>query len=142
MKTTITASDLRVFLHVFGEPTAQPRPRVTRKGNVYYANDKIYEWKKLIRQRFNQEYPGASIVGPTTLPLSVELNFWMKIPKTRKVEAGRPHIVRPDVDNLTKGVLDALEGMAFQDDKQIADLTVTKTYSDTPGVEIIVRPYA
>ena len=46
-----------------------------------------------------------------------------------------------DVDNYNKLVLDALEGIVYEDDKQIQRLTVEKKLSLTdPRVEIIIQP--
>ncbi|EKC62922.1 endodeoxyribonuclease RusA family protein [human gut metagenome] len=39
---------------------------------------------------------------------------------------GTPHIKRPDVDNVAKAILDALNGHAYNDDSAIALLTVQK----------------
>ena len=44
---------------------------------------------------------------------------------------------RRDVDNYNKLVLDALEGIVYEDDKQIQKLTVIKNYSkENPRIEI------
>lgn len=44
---------------------------------------------------------------------------------------------RRDVDNYNKLVLDALEGIVFQDDSQIQKLTIIKNYSkEDPRIEI------
>ena len=40
---------------------------------------------------------------------------------------------RPDIDNLAKAVIDGLNGIAFNDDAQIADLHVTKKYHAGDG---------
>ena len=43
------------------------------------------------------------------------------------------HIKKPDLDNMAKAVLDALNGLAYIDDSQIYSLTLYKTYSEQPG---------
>lgn len=40
-------------------------------------------------------------------------------------------IVKPDVDNVTKAILDALNGIAFSDDRQIVQVTCAKWYDTT-----------
>lgn len=40
-------------------------------------------------------------------------------------------IVKPDVDNVIKAILDALNGMAFEDDRQIVQVTCEKWYDTT-----------
>ena len=42
----------------------------------------------------------------------------------------------PDWDNIGKIVTDALNGLAYEDDKQIVDAHVIKLYSDQPRVEV------
>lgn len=43
---------------------------------------------------------------------------------------------KPDIDNITKCVLDALNGIAYHDDSQIVRLTVEKFYAQQPRVEV------
>ena len=49
------------------------------------------------------------------------------------------HIKRPDVDNLVKGVKDALNGYVYKDDSQVSQLFTTKKYSKTPRIEISIK---
>lgn len=44
-----------------------------------------------------------------------------------------PRLVKPDIDNTAKAVLDALNGVAYADDKQVTKLRVWRT--DTAGQE-------
>ena len=53
-------------------------------------------------------------------------------PRTlRRKDFGAPKTTRPDLDNLTKSVLDALteSGLAFADDAQVAALEMSKRYA-------------
>lgn len=43
---------------------------------------------------------------------------------------------KPDADNIAKIVADALNGLAYEDDAQITQLTVLKRYSDEPCVRV------
>lgn len=47
---------------------------------------------------------------------------------------------KPDIDNVCKIILDALNGIAYHDDKQVVDLGIRKFYNDTPGVIVFVSP--
>eukprot|EP00557_Chaetoceros_sp_GSL56_P009759 CAMPEP_0176478948 /NCGR_PEP_ID=MMETSP0200_2-20121128/1468_1 /TAXON_ID=947934 /ORGANISM="Chaetoceros sp., Strain GSL56" /LENGTH=134 /DNA_ID=CAMNT_0017874939 /DNA_START=285 /DNA_END=689 /DNA_ORIENTATION=- len=40
----------------------------------------------------------------------------------------RSHIGKPDLDNLLKFVLDAMEGVVYQNDSHITSITTTKSY--------------
>ena len=37
---------------------------------------------------------------------------------------------KPDIDNIAKIVLDSFNGVVFEDDAQVYDLKVSKTYGD------------
>jgi Holliday junction resolvase RusA-like endonuclease len=45
---------------------------------------------------------------------------------------------KPDADNIMKAIADALNGIAYKDDSQIVNVTITKWYSDTPRVEVAI----
>ena len=72
------------------------------------------------------------------LPDEPRLLFAMPMPaswsdaKKRRME-GQPHQVKPDLDNLIKAVLDAVE----KRDQKIASLQAWKVYSRNPGVAVI-----
>ena len=63
---------------------------------------------------------------------------WTTKPMPREWKAKKP-----DVDNLVKSVLDALNGLAFQDDAQIVQLGMVQKLicagDETPGVRIVIR---
>lgn len=46
---------------------------------------------------------------------------------------------KPDSDNILKAVADALNQVAYRDDKQIVDTQVRKFYSETPRTVISIR---
>jgi Holliday junction resolvase RusA-like endonuclease len=70
-----------------------------------------------------------------------ELVFYMPIPQSwsnkKKQEAiGQPHIKKPDIDNLVKGLFDSLNGIAWADDNQVYEMhNVKKIYGEEPGIE-------
>ena len=46
---------------------------------------------------------------------------------------------KPDIDNIAKAVLDALNSVAYRDDTQIVDLQIRKQYSEKPRLEICME---
>lgn len=46
---------------------------------------------------------------------------------------------KPDIDNVVKAVLDALNGVAYRDDTQVIELHVRKSYSEKPRVEVCIE---
>ena len=60
---------------------------------------------------------------------AVEINIetFGKLPKgTPKCVTSEVNVRKPDVDNTAKEILDALNGIAFKDDRFVVKLTVTK----------------
>ncbi len=52
------------------------------------------------------------------------------------------HTVKPDLDNLAKGILDALNEVVYKDDNQIIDMCVFKRWESAdhqPGVRIVIQ---
>lgn len=87
---------------------------------------------------------------PLEGPVSVCLAFTFGRPK-KHYRTGRHagellstapslHTTRPDVDKLARAVLDALTGIAFRDDGQVAELSARKTFGGRPGVRITIAP--
>lgn len=79
----------------------------------------------------------AAIAKPMQGSVRVAMWFEMRRPASHRTAAGavRPtaptsHQQKPDVDNLAKAVLDALNGIAFADDSQVGELIVGKRWAD------------
>lgn len=115
-----------------GNPIALKRPRL--------ANDHLYDPHK--QQKFSAGIQLASQHEgePLTQALGLTVTFFLQLHKTaRKTKNQVPnayHKQRPDLDNLLKFLLDAANGVIYQDDSQIASLTATKRYSHIPRTEV------
>lgn len=121
--------------YIAGKPQGKGRPRFTRSGHTYTpAKTKAYE--RAIQSAY-KEQAGAYFIGP----VSVDILCIYPIPKSRKkadkeaMRDGRIQpCVKPDLDNVTKAVCDALNGTAYADDACICTLTVRKQYGAQAGV--------
>lgn len=129
------------------EPVAQGRPRLTTKGGYAHAYDppKSRAYKKQMQAYIKKHYPD---VTPSSSPLVITLRFYRKIPKSfsktktqQAEEALLVPVTKPDLDNYIKGTLDALNGIAWADDKQIVGIYASKRYSATPRTEIEIDFY-
>jgi Holliday junction resolvase RusA-like endonuclease len=80
----------------------------------------------------------AAGVKPLEGPVSVEVTAMFLVPnswsKKRKAEANW-HTAKPDADNIGK-LMDSLNGIAYRDDAQVAELTVRKVYAAMEGIRI------
>lgn len=80
---------------------------------------------------------------PTKLPVSIKILFVMPIPpswsKKKHMDAiGTYHTLKPDIDNLIKGLFDAANKIIWQDDNQVVKCSVTKIYGEKPCIEFEV----
>jgi Holliday junction resolvase RusA-like endonuclease len=58
----------------------------------------------------------------------------------KKQDAAEWKTSKPDADNLYKLVADSLNGVAFVDDAQVADVRISKTYASVSRLVVIVEP--
>jgi Holliday junction resolvase RusA-like endonuclease len=68
-------------------------------------------------------------------PVSLCIEFYFSKPKSAPKKRRYP-TVKPDIDNLLKTVLDAMNGLVFKDDKQVVDCRVSKHYGQVPKIRI------
>ena len=104
---------------------------VNGRAVMFEANKKHKGW----REHVSATIP--AMAEPSTNPVRVELQFYFNKPKTVK----REHMsVKPDLDKLSRSILDCLSGRIVKDDSQVVILNARKEYTDQlPGV--LVRVY-
>lgn len=104
------------------------RPRVTKFG-VYTPRETV-DAEKRVRKAFLDAVNGGEMLESPWFPdgeLSLHLFVYRPLPKSRsKRLEHEPDTFKPDTDNIAKLVMDALNGVAYTDDKQITDLHVIK----------------
>jgi Holliday junction resolvase RusA-like endonuclease len=113
-----------------GEPVPQPRPRVSTRGGFARAYVPATHPVHAYRQSLAAAARDAGL-SDTGEPLNVVIDAVFERPKShmRKsgVRADAPRLPRPDVDNIAKAVLDALQDV-MGDDTNVARLVVEKSY--------------
>ena len=124
-----------------GQPVAKGRP-IFGAGRVY-TPEKTVNYEQLVKFSYLQTERIKFLEGEQ---LKVELMIYFAIPKSTskktiaKMIAGteRP-TKKPDIDNIVKAVLDALNEVAYRDDTQVVELQVRKQYSERPRLEICLE---
>jgi Holliday junction resolvase RusA-like endonuclease len=110
---------------IYVEPVGKARPRTVRtKGgkSVTFTPDKTAAAENLIRDKVM----GLGVRIPSGVPLRVEATFYRSRPKScKKLELP---VSRPDLDNYTKLLTDALEKFVYDNDSQITMLLVKKRF--------------
>ena len=117
------------------------------KGGIKYTPKDIVEYANLVKMSFINSFPAWNPSELIDKPLSVIINIYKQVPtsfsnkKRDRALAGeiRP-TVKPDCDNIAKNINDALNGIAYSDDKQIVSLTINKFYALDERVEVNITP--
>lgn len=130
-----------VKLVIPGEPRGKARPRVTKYGayTPKPTRDREAYIKKLWQAAGAKKlaYPEQGVELEVTAYFPVRKS-WSKA--TKQYLAGRLHTKRPDLDNVVKLVLDALNGGPFPDDGCVALIRAEKFWTAGPGrTEIVLR---
>ena len=120
-----------------GNPRGKGRPRFN-KGHAMTPNS-TREYERVLASLWK----GGE---PITEPVQAIVTAYYYIPKSTskknraKMLSGeiRPTKI-PDIDNVVKIVLDALNGIAYADDKQILEVHAYKYYSEIPRVEVEIE---
>lgn len=128
------------FADIQVEPQGKARPRFTKKGRAY-TPQQTKDYEDLIKYEFIRQCGN----NPTDKPVSLSVTAYFKIPKgtskikSKKMASGliKP-TKKPDADNIIKAVADALNGIAYLDDKQIVECSCYKKYDFAGSVEITV----
>lgn len=123
-----------------GVPRGQERPRFG--GHAAYKSTEAQAYEDSIAWAYRKACPGAE---PIREPIGIRIAAAYPIPKTdsrevtTKKQAGAilPD-KKPDIDNVAKAILDALNGIAWVDDKQVVRLVAYKRYHDPPGLIVTI----
>ena len=128
-----------------GKVKGKGRPRVNTTTAIAYTPTKTKEYEELIKQYFILKYRK---INPLEKRIKVTIQAYFSIPqntnKTQKEEMLKGNISptkKPDIDNIAKIVLDALNKLAFKDDNQITKLNLEKIYSEEEKVFIKIEEY-
>ncbi len=128
-----------------GPVTGKGRPRINTYTCRAYTPNKTKEYEELAKQYFILKYPRHI---PIEGRVKVSIIAYFKIPKgtnKKNEELMLNGIIsptkKPDIDNIEKIVLDAMNTLAFKDDNQITKLEIEKVYSEEEKVYVKIEEY-
>ena len=122
--------------------------RNKRTGKLYCRDSggmNTKKWRAVVALYAGQVRPRKLFAGP----LCVVFRFQVERPKKHYINQDRERgrlkhnapqypTTQPDVLKLARAAEDALTGIIYTDDSIIVDEPLSKRYSDTPGVRIII----
>ncbi len=117
-----------------GDPVPQPRHKITARGPFAHAyipkGHAIHAYRAAIAKAAIEA--GATPTDAEPLTLVLVLQF--ERPKSHWNKSGlkknAPKLPRPDVSNCIKGIEDALNGVAWHDDQQVATVIARKQFGN------------
>lgn len=127
-------------LHVPGEPIPQGSKKHVGNGVMIESNKKTRPWRAMVSDCADDyKRNNPTLMLPMCGPICAKIEFRFARPASVKRVH---HITKPDIDKLTRAVLDSLKGRLIVDDSMINELSVSKSYGE-PGVVITLAgsPY-
>lgn len=130
-----------IRLVIPGEPRGKARPRVTQYGT--YTPKATRDREAYIKKLWQAD--GAKKIAYPDQGVELEVIAYFPVRKswskaTRQYLSGKLHTKRPDLDNVVKLVLDALNGGPFPDDGCVAMVLAEKVWTSGPArTEIAIR---
>lgn len=137
----------QVMFQVEGTPIGKGRPKFARRGNFVstYTPTKTRDYEELIRD-------AAKIAMGSTEPIEtpVVACIYIIVPipasysKKRSaacLDGSERPCKKPDIDNIIKAYLDAMNGIVYKDDTQVVSLHATKVYGTVGMVEVMVQEH-
>lgn len=130
---------------VEGKIVGKERPRVNMNTGMVYTPGKTKDYEFLVQQYFKMKYPRVQEIQGR---VSVEIIAYMSIPKATS-KKNRELMLnneisptkKPDVDNIAKSILDAMNRYIIHDDNQVSKITVEKRYGEVEKAYIKIEEY-
>lgn len=131
-----------------GAPQGKARARTCRNGHTYTPDNTVL-YENLVKTEFLRQCGRGQRIrsDDTRRAISMQITAVYPVPasypKRDKVAALAGDLLptkKPDADNVAKVIADALNGLAYDDDAQITDLSVLKRYGEEPEVRVKLWP--
>lgn len=98
--------------------------------------------KLQIRAQIRAQWKQEPLDEPVQLTILFNIGVrdsWSKKKKEKALSGALLPASKPDLDNLLKLLLDAMNGLVYRDDALVCKITVSKRYSLQPKTGIVVR---
>lgn len=128
-----------------GQPVPKQRPKFARRGRFIstYTPERTVNFESLVAHSAMVAMAGKELIDSAVyLELDIRLKIpesWSKKKRQSAIDGSLYHTSRYDIDNITKSCCDGMNGVVWIDDGQVVESKQRKRYSETPGVDVIVR---
>jgi Holliday junction resolvase RusA-like endonuclease len=131
---------------VEGKPQGKARARTFYDKRVGKMRSITPEQTKSYEDLIRWSYKASGGIYLAEKTLQVDIQAFYPIPQSfSRVKRNNAHngnlrpTTKPDCDNIIKVVLDALNGVAYYDDKQVICVSCNKYYADTGYLKISIQ---
>jgi Holliday junction resolvase RusA-like endonuclease len=116
-----------------GEPVGKGRPRFARVGNGIrtYTPARTERYEDRVALVAAPVLPSIPHDAPVTIQIVAVFKRPKRLERRKDPDHQLPHLARPDVDNVTKAVLDGLK--AHLRDEQVSSIHARKAYAERGG---------
>ena len=128
-----------------GAPVGKARPRF-RKNGMTYTPKATTVYEQAVAASFQLANADAHFRPEKDQALAISVIAYYPIPESHpkyRKERERDNVElptkKPDIDNILKIIMDGLNGVAYDDDKQIVEVTAAKRFREVPGVYVSIK---
>lgn len=131
---------MKISFVIPGPPYGQARAR-KGKYNMYDPASNT-EYKAKVKAKYLE---ARGLIDPVDGPVRLLVMAYVAIPKSAlrkrtedKIKEGEICLCKPDTDNITKIIMDGLNGVAYKDDSQVFSECCERYYSKNPRTEVFL----
>ena len=129
-----------------GTPVGKGRPKVASRGGRFaqlYTPEKTANYEGLVAHSGQVAMNGRDLIaGAVSVRLDIRLPVpasWSKRKQSQALDGQVLPTKKPDIDNVEKAIFDGLNGVVWNDDVQVVEVTKRKRYGAVPGVQVVIR---
>lgn len=134
---------ITIYFKVYGDPIGKGRPRFSRHGGYVRTYTPL---KTVFYEDHVAHFAKQAMVDmkPFDGPVEVKLLAVKEIPKSypkKKRQLALDNLIipfKPDVDNIAKSVLDAMEGICYETDVMVNKLSIEKRFGELGFLEVFL----
>lgn len=127
----------QILMTVHGHPRPQPRPRFVNGRVVSTADQNAKVWRAAVMTA------AGRLHGMAQIPIKSATTFRMAFvfPTDKRPRFGKPHTGVPDLDNLAKLILDAMQDAGvLENDSFVSSMELSKSWGAKGGVMVLMEP--
>lgn len=122
---------------ILGKPTGKGRPRLGKYST--YTPQRTKDYEDLVKISFRNKYRIQPSEKEIKMKITAVFAPPVNLSKKKRAELidwEQGYMHKPDIDNIAKIILDALNGLAYKDDNQVTALLVFKQYGKADKVVV------